>query len=59
MPSAGLHRMANADLTIKKLKGKQLTKAVGKVFAPEAILKRNSELSSGKPSAGYKVGGKK
>lgn len=52
MPSAGLHRLATGELTIQKKKGKALTKAVGKAFAPETILRKNREVSSKNPSAG-------
>ena len=44
MPLAGVHRIITGELTLKKKKGKELSKAQGEAFSPENVLKKNSEV---------------
>ena len=44
MPSSGIGRLGAAKLTLQKKKGKELVKAVGETFSPEAQLKMNSNI---------------
>jgi len=56
MPTAGIHRLATANLTLKKKKGKALTAGVGEAFAPTETLRINSKISKGDPSGGLRYG---
>ena len=38
---SGLNRIKAGELTVKKLKGKALVKALGKEFSPESLLEAN------------------
>lgn len=55
MPLGGLHQMINADLTLKKLKGKALSKALGEAYAPAKVLEVNRSISKGNPTGGLNI----